>query len=105
MGANCRCRSVSRSASQKPVRAWPSTSSMTKKGWPVGVMPASKTLAMLGWSMRARACRSCSNRASTDLESIPALTSFTATGRFTGSDCWAAQTEPMPPSPISSMSV
>ena len=78
---------------------------MTKKGWPVGVMPASKTLAMLGWSMRARACLSCSKRASTERESMPALTSFTATDRFTGSDCRAAQTEPMPPSPILSVSV
>ena len=31
----------------------------------MSVVPASSTLAMLGWSISARACRSASNRAST----------------------------------------
>ena len=34
----------------------PRTSSMTKKGRPSGVIPASSTLAMLGWSISASAC-------------------------------------------------
>ena len=36
------------------------------------VVPPSSTLAMFGWSISARACRSASKRASTCLESIPA---------------------------------
>ena len=60
---------------------------------------------MLGWSIRARACRSASNRAMTCRESIPALMSLTATSRLTGSVCWAIQTVPMPPSPICSSSL
>ena len=44
-------------------------------------------------------------RASTCLESIPSLISLTATNRLTGSVCLARQTEPMPPSPIASMSL
>ena len=62
----------------------PLTSSMTKNGRPVSVAPASSTLAMFGWSIRARACRSASNRARTVLESIPALISLSATCRLTG---------------------
>ena len=38
---------------------------MTKYGRPASVVPASRTLAMLGWSIRASACRSASNRAIT----------------------------------------
>ena len=41
---------------------------------------------MLGWSITASAWRSCSNRASTALESMPALMSLSATWRLTGSD-------------------
>jgi hypothetical protein len=41
----------------------------------------------------------------TCLESIPALISFTATNRLTGSVCCAIQTDPMPPSPICSISL
>ena len=63
-------------------------------------MPPSSTLAMLGWSIRARAWRSCSKRCSTALESMPALMSLSATLRLTGSVCLATQTSPMPPSPI-----
>ena len=48
-----------------------------------------QALAMLGWSIIASACRSASNRASTAFESSPALMSFTATNRRTGSDCRA----------------
>ncbi len=40
---------------------------MTKYGRPVSVVPASSTLAMLGWSISARACRSASKRAITCL--------------------------------------
>jgi hypothetical protein len=39
------------------------------------------------------------------LESIPALITFTATDRLTGSVCWAMKTDPMPPWPISSISL
>ena len=39
---------------------------------------------MLGWSIRASACRSASNRASTARESMPILISFSATCRLTG---------------------
>ena len=46
---------------------------MTKNGRPSGVSPPSSTLAMLGWSIRARACRSASNRASTCLRVHPRL--------------------------------
>ena len=46
--------------------------------------PASRTLAMLGWSISARACRSASNRATTCLVSIPGLMTFRATLRRTG---------------------
>ena len=60
---------------------------------------------MLGWSIRARACRSASKRASTCRESMPALMSLSATSRLTGSVCSAIQTVPMPPSPICSSSL
>ena len=46
--------------------------------------PASSTLAMLGWSIRARACRSASNRATTWRVSMPGLRTFRATLRRTG---------------------
>ena len=44
---------------------------------------------MLGWSIRASACRSASNRASTWRLSNPALMSFRATSRLTGWVCSA----------------
>ena len=40
---------------------------------------------MFGWSIRASACRSASNRASTARESMPTLISLSATCRLTGS--------------------
>src|SRR5262245_23970779 len=83
----------------------PLTSSMAKYGRPAGVAPASSTRAMLGWSIRASACRSASKRAITCFESMPALISLTATRRLTGSVCWAIHTAPMPPSPIGSSSL
>ena len=83
----------------------PLTYSMTKKGRPVSVNPPSSTLAMLGWSITASACRSASKRASTDFESMPALMSLRATLRRTGCVCSATQTVPMPPSPIASSSL
>ena len=89
-------RGVSLASSQNFVSGRPLTSSMTKNGWPPGVRPPSSTRAMLGWSIIARACRSCSNRASTALESMPVLISFSATLRLTGSVCLATQTSPMP---------
>ena len=46
---------------------------MTKYGRPPSVVPASSTLAMFGWSIRASACRSASNRASTRLRVHPGL--------------------------------
>ena len=48
------------------------------------MVPASKTLAMLGWSIRARAWRSAPNRARTWRLSMPALMSLSATVRRTG---------------------
>ena len=45
----------------------------------VGVMPASNTLAMCGWSIIAKACSSASNRASTCRESMPGLRILSAT--------------------------
>src|SRR5262245_42314074 len=60
---------------------------------------------MLGWSIRASACRSASNRATTPALSIPARISLTATRRLTGSCCWAIQTVPIPPSPSTSTSL
>ena len=71
----------------------------------MGVVPASKTLAMQGWSMSASAWRSASKRASTSRESIPALISLRATVRRTGWVCSARQTSPMPPLPIRSRRV
>src|SRR5262245_20523680 len=67
---------------------------------PLSVVPASSTLAMFGWSIIDRACRSASNRATTCLESIPGLMILRATLRRTGSSCSAMYTTPMPPSPI-----
>ena len=63
----------------------PRTSSITKYGRPVSVVPASSTLAMFGWSIIARACRSASKRAMTCLLSMPGLMIFSATRRRTGS--------------------
>ena len=74
-------------------------------GRPDGVWPASKTLAMFGWSIKASACRSASKRASTCLESMPSLTTLSATRRWIGSVWSAIQTVPMPPSPMSSSSL
>ena len=51
--------------------------------------PASRTLAMLGWSISARACRSASNRAITCRVSMPGLMTFRATLRRTGCVCSA----------------
>ena len=68
-------------------------------------MPASSTLAMFGWSIIANACRSASNRATTALESMPGLITFSATLRRIGRSCWATKTVPMPPSPICSISL
>ena len=49
--SSCRCRA-------QTVTGTPSTSSMADQGQPSGVLPASWTRAMLGWSSTARACRS-----------------------------------------------
>ena len=49
-----------------------------------GVVPPSKTWAMLGWSIIARAWRSASKRAMTCFVSIPGLMIFSATLRRTG---------------------
>src|SRR5262245_4415908 len=51
-----------RAASQSWVIGTPLTYSMTKNGRPASVRPPSSTLAMLGWSISASACRSCSKR-------------------------------------------
>ena len=59
----------------------PLTYSMAKYGRPCGVVPPSKTVAMVGWSMSARAWRSASKRATTCAESIPALMTLRATWR------------------------
>src|SRR5205823_11837274 len=60
--SSSRRRTDSRCPSQNRVIGVPSTSSMTKYGRPASVAPASKTLAMLGWSIIARAWRSASKR-------------------------------------------
>ena len=65
--SSSRCRGVSWCSSQYSVIGTPLTSSMTKYGRPASVVPASSTLAMFGWSISARACRSASNRAMTCL--------------------------------------
>ena len=87
--------------SQKSVILTPRTSSMTKNGRPASVAPASRILAMFGWSIIANAWRSASNRAMTSFVSIPSLMIFSATRRCTGSSCSAIQTTPQPPSPSS----
>ena len=51
--------------------------------------PASSTLAILGWSIIASACRSASKRAITCRVSMPGLMIFRATRRLTGSFCSA----------------
>ena len=79
--SSSRCLGVSLASSQYFVMGTPLISSMTKKGRPASVRPPSSTLAMLGWSITASACRSASNRASTDFESMPALMTFRATLR------------------------
>ena len=71
----------------------------------MAVAPASSTLAMLGWSIRARACRSASKRAITCRVSMPGLMIFRATLRRTGCCCSAMNTTPKPPSPICSSSL
>ena len=78
---------------------------MTKKGRPNSVVPASRNLAIDGWSMSASACRSASSRAMNWAESIPGLITLSAAVRRTGDDCSARKTTPMPPSPICSTSV
>jgi hypothetical protein len=83
----------------------PRTSSMTKNGRPCSVVPASRTVAMFGWSISARACRSASNRATTCRVSMPGLITFSATFRWTGWVCSATNTCPIPPSPICSISL
>src|SRR5262249_26019606 len=60
---------------------------------------------MLGWTMRARACRSDSKRATTWAVSIPGLMILSATLRCTGCTCSAMKTTPKPPSPIFSSSL
>ena len=60
---------------------------------------------MLGWSIRASACRSDSKRAITCLVSMPGLRTFSATLRRIGSCCSAMKTTPKPPSPICSRSL
>ena len=69
-------------------------------GRPVAVVPASKTWAMLGWSISASAWRSASKRAITCRVSMPSLMIFRATRRTTGRSCSAMKTAPKPPSPI-----
>src|SRR5262245_6898150 len=76
-----------------------------KNGSPESVAPASRTRAMLGWSISARACRSTSKRATTCLVSMPGLSTFSATLRRSGCCCSARKTRPKPPSPICSSSL
>ncbi len=99
MNSSSRSLIASLFRSQYSVIGNPGTYSITKYGWPCGVVPASKTLAMAGWSMMASDCRSDRNRCTTVWSYIPALISFSATGRCTGPVCSASQTCPMPPSP------
>src|SRR5436305_1836500 len=69
---------------------------MTKNGRPEAVSPVSRTCAIFGWLIRARACCSASKRAMTCLLSMPGLRIFTATLRRTGSFCSAMKTTPKP---------
>ncbi len=62
MNSSSRWRRVSRAASQYSVIGRPATYSITKYGWPSGVEPASKTLAIAGCSISASAWRSASKR-------------------------------------------
>jgi hypothetical protein len=91
---------VSRCRSQCVVIGSPFTYSMAKYGRPSGVVPPSNTVAIAGWSMRASACRSASNRATTWTVSMPVLMTFRATFRRIGAICSASQTSPIPPSAI-----
>ena len=112
----CACCTPSQTARNRSIRSgiaslclvanavivWPCTYSMAKYGRPCGVAPASNTRAMAGWSIKASACRSASNRATTCTVSIPALITFNATCRRTGRVCSASQTSPIPPWPTRS---
>src|SRR5262249_2092005 len=53
-----RSSTLSRASSQYLVKGMPFTNSMTKNGRPLSVGPPSRTLAIVGWSMRARGWRS-----------------------------------------------
>ena len=86
--------------SQNCVIGSPLTCSIAKNGRPDGVNPPSSTFAIPGWFMTASACRSCSKRASTAFESIPALITFSATRCTKGWRRSASHTVPKPPSPI-----
>ena len=100
MNSSSRSPGVRPLRSQYSVIGTPLTSSITKKGRPVSVAPASRTPAMLGWSIIARAWRSASKRAMTWPVSMPGLMTFSATLRRMGVSCSAMKTTPMPPSPI-----
>ena len=63
--SSSRSRGVRWLSSQYLVIGTPWTSSITKYGRPLSVVPASSTRAMFGWSIIARACRSASKRAMT----------------------------------------
>ena len=79
---------------------------MTKYGRPPSVVPPSNTLAMFGWSIRARACRSASNRATTCLRVHPRLDHLQ--GHPPADRARSARPRrptPMPPSPICSSSL
>ena len=82
-GTNSSSRSLSDRcfSSQYLVIGTPLTSSMTKYGRPLSVVPASSTLAIFGWSIIARACRSASKRAMTCRLSMPGLMILRATLR------------------------
>ncbi len=81
------------------------TNSIAKYGNPSGDAPASYTRAMLGWSISASACRSASKRATTCALSMPGRTTLSATRRLTGVSCSARKTQPMPPSPMTEISL
>ena len=84
-----RSRGVSWASSQNLVIGTPCTSSMTKYGRPVSVVPASKTLAMWVWSITARRL-ALGFEPRDDLGAVhPRLDDLSATLRRTGCSCSA----------------
>ena len=98
-----RSETGSRRADACSVIGRPLTYSITRYGWPSGVLPASMKRAMAGCSSRARIVRSvrnCSSESPTAKRPI----SLTATCCGTSPSRRARYTTPMPPRPTASSS-